>query len=285
MNEGQKELVLDLLVKKAVYGLEEAEQRALDEMDDGTAAAEFSSIELATTAVGMLGLDTKESLPAHLRAKIIIDADRHFAGAEGAVAEPWPPPVKPSEKTREGWGSFFSWFGWVAAAAACIALAVNIYMTRFQPPEIVQAPPVAVETPQPLTPEQQREQLMQSGTAVVKANWAPGNVKEIKQITGDVVWSEEKQAGYLRFRGLPVRTAPDFCYQLWIFDKTQDPKRPIDGGTFDVNAEGEIIVPINAKLRAEGVYMFALTIERHGGVVVSDREKIAALAKVENPSV
>ena len=35
-------------------------------------------------------------------------------------------------------------------------------------------------------------------------------------------------------------------------------------------------------VRAEGPAMFALTIERHGGVVVSKRDKIAAIAKVES---
>ena len=88
----------------------------------------------------------------------------------------------------------------------------------------------------------------------------------------------------MRLSGLPVRAAPDFCYQLWIFDKVQDKATPIDGGTFDVTQEGEIIIPINAKIRASGPLMFAITIERHGGVVVSKREKIAALAKVETQS-
>ncbi|MEQ1644812.1 MAG: anti-sigma factor, partial [Pyrinomonadaceae bacterium] len=71
------------------------------------------------------------------------------------------------------------------------------------------------------------------------------------------------------------------CYQLWIFDKTQDKATPIDGGTFDVKTEGEVVIPITAKLKALGPEMFAITIEKQGGVVVSKREKIAALAKVE----
>ena len=73
-------------------------------------------------------------------------------------------------------------------------------------------------------------------------------------------------------------------YQLWIFDKTQDAKTPIDGGTFDVNSDGEVVIPINAKLKAQEPAMFAITMEKAGGVVVSDRKKIAALAKVENQS-
>jgi anti-sigma-K factor RskA len=95
-----------------------------------------------------------------------------------------------------------------------------------------------------------------------------------------VVWSDEKQAGYMRFRGLPANDPTKQTYQLWIFDETQDPKTPIDGGTFDVNADGEVIIPINAKLKARKPAMFAVTVEKPGGVVVSDRKNIVALAKV-----
>ena len=88
----------------------------------------------------------------------------------------------------------------------------------------------------------------------------------------------------MRFRGLPANDGKAETYQLWIFDKTQDKATPIDGGTFDVPADGEVVIPINAKLKAAGPEMFAITIEKPGGVVVSKREKIAALAKVETPT-
>jgi hypothetical protein len=46
------------------------------------------------------------------------------------------------------------------------------------------------------------------------------------------------------------------------------------------NADGEVIIPINAKLKARKPAMFAVTVEKPGGVVVSDRKNIVALAKV-----
>jgi anti-sigma-K factor RskA len=108
--------------------------------------------------------------------------------------------------------------------------------------------------------------------------------KTLRDVGGDVVWSDEKQAGYMRLRGLPVNDKSKETYQLWIFDKTQDKATPIDGGTFDVDKEGEVVIPIDAKLKALGPELFAITIEKPGGVVVSKREKIAALAKVEAPA-
>ncbi len=56
---------------------------------------------------------------------------------------------------------------------------------------------------------------------------------------------------------------------------------PIDGGVFDIPAGAtEVVIPINARLAVNDPAMFAVTIERPGGVVVSAREHIVALAKV-----
>lgn len=283
MNEEQRNVLFDLLTKRALYGLDETEQDLLKQFDSALVENEFRSIELTTAALSMVGMTADEPLPAELHSKILASADKYVD--EQAATEPLRPgPELETTAEPAGW-SIFGLLGWAAAAAACIALAVNIYMTRLQPAEVVQVPTAPVETPRALTPAEQRDELLRSGATLVKADWAPGNVKEIKEVSGDIVWSDEKQLGFVRLRGLPVRTAPLHCYQLWIFDKTQDKSTPIDGGIFDVNAEGEIVIPINAKLPAEKPYQFALTIERHGGVVVSDRERIAALAKVETPSV
>ena len=46
-------------------------------------------------------------------------------------------------------------------------------------------------------------------------------------------------------------------YQLWIFDKAQDAKYPIDGGVFDVTPDptsttGDVIVQIQPKNSGDG---------------------------------
>ena len=281
MSQDNKDVLYDLLGKKAVYGLDAEEQRQLDELGGGRADDELLTLELTAAAINLGASTDDEPLPEHLYKKISADA-ANYVGVDATeqVAEPWPPVTKGremfAEKPRR---SLFGWLGWAAAAAACFALAANIYMTRLAPPEQVKTTTVA--TPLPLTPSEQRAAFENSTSNLVRASWAPGNVKDIKQIAGDVVWSDEKQTGYLRIRGLPIKGAPEYCYQLWIFDKVQDKATPIDGGIFDVDHDGEIIIPITTKIPASGPTMFALTIERHGGVVVSKREKIAAVAKVE----
>ena len=75
--------------------------------------------------------------------------------------------------------------------------------------------------------------------------------------------------------------------RLWIVDASRDPKientNRVDGGVFDINAQGEVIVPINAKLLARNATAFAITVEAPGGVVES-KGPLQALAVVEQKS-
>jgi len=74
----------------------------------------------------------------------------------------------------------------------------------------------------------------------------------------------------MRLSGLPANRSAAEQYQLWIVDPSRD-ERPIDGGVFDIPAGvDEVIVPIDAKLRAADPKAFAITLEQPGGVVVSD---------------
>lgn len=273
MNENVDEVMLDLLCKKAVYGLSEHEEKELADLERGSGNEDLSqSFELAAAAIGVAELDASEPMPANLRSRITADAERYFADrAPAAVA-----PVSALVPER---GSIFNWLGWAVAAAACLALALNIYYTRPQA-TIVQGGPSTPTPEQKLTPAQERQRLIETAPDIARGNWGAGNVKELTP-SGDVVWSDAKQAGYMRLSGLPVNDPNKETYQLWIFDETQDDKTPIDGGTFNVNAQGEVIVPINAKLQPRNTKMYAITIEKPGGVVVSKREKIVALAKRE----
>lgn len=273
MNEEQREIFFDLLTRKVTQGLDDAEERQLAEIGGDTVEAELFSLEMAAAAIGISALDTAEPLPRHIRERILDDSRN--------VLEPAAQSASSVEIEREeagaSAGSWFGWLGWAAAAAAVVALAINIWFTRLQPaPEAARGP---VEAPKALTLAELREEMLRSGVEMVRANWASPDPKA-PPVEGDIVWSDAKQAGYMRFRGLPRNDPNTTCYQLWIFDKTQSKDTPIDGGVFDVTTDGEVVVPINAKLKAVQPEMFAVTVEKAGGVVVSKREKIAAIAKV-----
>ena len=120
------------------------------------------------------------------------------------------------------------------------------------------------------------------GDEVLRLPWTATDDPAAAAASGDVVWSTKGQQGYLRFRGLPANDSRVEQYQLWIFDGQQDERYPIDGGVFDIPPEGgDVVVPIRPAIRVAQPTMFAVTIEKPGGVVVSSRERLPLLAKVE----
>lgn len=282
MNKDVQESLIDILTEKALFGLDAAEMRSLESMLAEAGINSDDSFDMAAAAVSLVDLNTDEPLPQHLYANIIASADQYFA-ANVADAAPSAEPEYQKVLTFEPKRSW-SWLGWAFAGLAIVALAGNVWMTRFTPIEVAGPGKPPATTPEKLTPEQELAQLLASQASLTKASWGAGNMKDLKDIGGDVVWSDDKQTGFMRLRGLPVNDKSKETYQLWIFDKTQDKATPIDGGTFDVDKNGEVIIPIDAKLKAKGPELFAITVEKPGGVVVSKRDKIAALAKVEPQS-
>lgn len=287
MNNEIQEILFDLLTKQATYGLDATEQKQLNQLSASNDFSIDESFELAAAAISLSEITINEPMPAHLYSKILANSYNFLGDASASVEAAWPPPepataddIQPTfafEPKRSSW----SWLGWAVASVACFALAVNVYTTRFEKQVNVVTGPTPVASPDKPNPAKQYEEILASAN-VIKASFgpAPKAPAELARVGGDVVWSDAKQAGYMKLRGLPKNDKGVSTYQLWVFDETQDAKTPIDGGTFDVNADGEIIIPINAKLTAKNPKLFAITIEKPGGVVVSDRKKMAALASV-----
>lgn len=271
MSSEEREKMLDLLCDKFVYGLSEEDARKLEEL--GFDPTEAESIEQTVAALSLAGIDTGTEMPESLKAKLVSDANRFFPSAEG---ESRPAPERQIILDR-GTRSWPNWLGWAAAAVASIALVISLVVPRRE--YRVDVPPTPSLEQRPDI-RQQRQQLMASA-GVVKAEWKGGNMTETSKVSGDVVWSDAEQAGYMRLSGLPMNDKSRETYQLWIYDETQDKKTPIDGGVFDITSEGEVIIPIDAKLKARNPSTFAITVEKPGGVVVSKAEKVAALAPVK----
>lgn len=270
MTEKDRELLLDLLTRQATEGLSPEESRRLAALE----GSDDDSFDLAAAAVMMAELEPARPLPAHLRAKIAADAlDVVNPNAESFRREKSVDDIPPKRTP------LLAWLGWAVATAAIVALGLNIAMTRFGVPEIAKNPHSA--TPTPMTPAQAHDEMMaEPGMTVAK--WEPAaKTGEMAKVAGDVVWSDKQQKGYVKLSGLPKNDPNATTYQLWIFEENQGDKTPIDGGTFNISSNGEVVIPIDAKLAAKNPSMFAVTVERPGGVVVSKREKVAALAKVE----
>ena len=122
--------------------------------------------------------------------------------------------------------------------------------------------------------EEQRQALLAGKGAVVVA-WGAGG------LSGDVVWDGAARRGFLRFENLPANDPKAQQYQLWILDARRDPAHPVDGGVFDVpRGAKEVVVPIDPKILVHEAQAFVVTVEEPGGVVVSKREQVVALAEV-----
>jgi len=268
----RNERLLDLLVKQATEGVTAVEQSELDGLLAKHADADPQLIERIAAAVTLASDLPDEPLPAALRARIEAQALRELPVASSNVT-----PIRSRSTARPS--SAPGRLGWFAAAA-CVVLAVAAWWPRLL--EIVE-PPVQVTQvpPRALTPAEQRLALLQKGATLARGEWSNTDDPVSQGVKGDVVWDNATQRGYIRFSGLAANDPKQSQYQLWIFDAKRDDRYPIDGGVFDIPPNAtEVVVPINPKIAVHEPAMFAVTIEQPGGVVVSAREHVVALAKV-----
>lgn len=164
-------------------------------------------------------------------------------------------------------------WGWLAAAASLL-VAVAAWWPRVAPQP---APTVAAAGP---TLAELRARAA-SAPGAIHLPWSATPDPAARGAVGDVVWDNATQTGYMRFSGLAANDPAQEQYQLWVFDGTRDERYPVDGGVFDVPAgAAEVIVPIRARLGVSKPMLFAITVEKAGGVVVSARERIVLLAQV-----
>jgi hypothetical protein len=251
----------ELQVARLLFGLTADEQAEYDELARQMPAEELDQFDTVVASLDLVWSDMpSEPLPEHLRRAIRIRAEQELASKP--VVSLAKPSLDSTAAIRAS--KYLPWL----VSAACLMLAVFTWISN-RPVEKA-APDVA----------QLRQKLIAENEGLVQANWSAGPTP-IEGVTGDVVWSAPRQQGFMRFRGLPANSPTKEQYQLWIFDKNQSDKTPIDGGVFDIESTEEAIIPINAKLRVQDAFMFAVTIEKPGGVVVSSRERLPLLAKVE----
>jgi hypothetical protein len=176
-----------------------------------------------------------------------------IAPAAGAPPAPTPTAAGPSRAAPRGRG--LAGLGWYAAAAVVlVALLVRALPTG---------------APAPADAAARRAALIAGASDLVRVDWGDSAEPGFERAGGDVVWSSARQEGYLRLAGLPANDRAREQYQLWVVDPGRD-ARPVDGGVFDVPASGEVVIPIDAKLPVGRPAAFAITLEKAGGVVVSD---------------
>jgi hypothetical protein len=126
-----------------------------------------------------------------------------------------------------------------------------------------------------------REKLLDlNGT--IRVAWQPFDVPglpetEQRNVEGDVVWNDDLQTGYLRFRGLAVNDPDTEQYQVWVIDE-RGMEQKVSGGVFNATRDGELIVPIEPGIDVGRVQVFAITVEEPGGIWVPDLKRRIVVA-------
>ncbi|CAM2010458.1 anti-sigma factor [Acanthopleuribacter pedis] len=295
------ERLLDILVDRETGDLDRKDRIALAGLELDAYAELEDEIGLAVAAAMLAHEESEEEkLPAELHIHIAEDAKMFFAEKNQKGASPkdeadngvvTPFPAKETEASSSA-GIMTNIIGWlVAAALAAFALLprepsadqiaeIRTATIAEMRPALEQELRASIEAAnRPPSPLEQRQQLLAS-TDATTLPWQATPDQTATGASGDVVWSGDAQEGYMRIQGLAANDPSTYQYQLWIFDEEGDERFPVDGGVFDMPAgDGEVIIPIDAKIGVKKPALYAITIEKPGGVVVSGRERIVLVAK------
>jgi anti-sigma-K factor RskA len=159
--------------------------------------------------------------------------------------------------------SILPWLGW--AVAACLVVVFNIPKTKELPVT-------------PLTIAQKYEALISDVSNTQRLAFAHAS-DPYSNISGEVIWNDVRQEGYMSLVNLPVNDPSQNQYQLWIVDPERD-ELPVDGGVFDIpSGSATAVIPIRNALQVSKPVAFLITLEQPGGVVKSKQEVVVALAK------
>lgn len=271
----------ELLADRATYGTDEsieAELRALGVQDDTTFDEAAAAVDMSTIRL--------EPMPGHVADRILAQTPRDVSASLRPIPISSAKELDFASTPSASVPARASALPWLAAAA-CLAVATGSMIWSFtRKPEVrVVTLPAPSTTPSatsttPTLAEQRAE--VASAKDAVHVDWTPTKDPASHGTTGDVVWSASLQKGYMRFVGLAANDKTVGQYQLWIFDKDRDARYPVDGGVFDVGSNGEVIVPIAARLHVDDATLFAVTFEKPGGVVVSKRERMIVTAAAKS---
>ncbi|MFT5049850.1 MAG: hypothetical protein ACI8QZ_001243 [Chlamydiales bacterium] len=243
------EPTLDLAIDRFTLGLDQQGDANLNRL---ASRADLDEFEDTLAAVQLACLGNLES-PSVDFLNRLESAGREQVGASNSPEE--------TDSDAQRPAPVLAFAGWLAAAA----LLVSFIITR---------------TGGEPSPVDGRAALVADAGDLINIDWTATSDPAATGVGGDVVWSKSMQQGYMRFQGLTPNDPKVAQYQLWIFDPTRADweAKPVDGGVFDVSGQGNVVVPIDAKLAINETALFAVTIEVPGGVVVSEREHLILTA-------
>jgi hypothetical protein len=258
LSPGEFDRMVELLDDRALGVLSAEDAVELEALLGRSGASGAAAGEAADAVVTDLLLDqfsdrpTAEAMPESLRGRLV-------ARGEGLVSGEPAGRIGPAPVASGGW------IGWTVAAAALLLAAIGWLK------------PIGTGA---VVPEQRLAQLENDPDTIVLPFAGMGDLEGASGV-GEIVWNPRLQEGFLRLSQLPDNDPSQGQYQLWIFDTTRD-TYPVDGGVFNVadRATGEYLVPFEPRLGVGDATAFAVTKERPGGVVVTDKAGLVLYAPV-----
>ncbi|CAE7759174.1 sigK [Symbiodinium sp. CCMP2592] len=248
--------------------------------DDSIDAQLYQEMELAAAVLDQAAAESAPlDMPESLADRIKSEVDQYPAQQVYQSESPY----RIDQHTPQSTPQRVQWVPWMVAAASLLIASAAILLPRSAP----------VIQPQPVDLVADRLALIDQTPVDELTQWdwiSTDDQAVVGEVIGDVVWSDTLNKGYMRISGLAVNDPSLEQYQLWIFDATRPTgdlpqfgeglltQRPIDGGVFDINSAGEVIIEIDSKLAVKQAAAFAITVEPPGGVVVSDRTRVPLLA-------
>ena len=261
--ERLRERAADVALHGDAFSLEEIElalELGLD-LERETEALELAAAALAVAEIERDRAAASANVPAALKARL--------AATAAAVVAPAPIPLDatraaaPARATSPKTSHAREWM--IAAASIALGAAVTAIVlngdpngdgaTR-DPAQFVRTHPRAVHWPW-------------QGT---------GDAHVVGEVRGEAYFDPDSEDGLLEIEGLAANDPRIEQYQLWIFDAERDQRYPVDGGVFDIREPGRVVIPVKARLDVTKPVQFAITVEKPGGAVVSER-RIALVAR------
>ena len=157
--------MLELLADQTLFGLGEAETAELERLkNEFPEFKDDDSFERAAAAINLINLEITDSLPANLQAKLAAQAEEVFGATQkpkefssfekSRISDSSKNKIADASREIPPKSTAWRWFGWAAVAAACLVIAITLWLVRKQPPpEIADASKTAPTLETTQTPE------------------------------------------------------------------------------------------------------------------------------------
>lgn len=233
--------------------------------------AELGIEDLAPVDMTSAQAGNQMGLSPELIERIRRDAAHYLPDDQGMVEDKPVPSARLNNDAKSPWIAS-PWIGWCIAASLAFVCG---WMWISKPKDDGKSSIASVTSPAGAA-----AWIASHPTAILLV-WDVKNLSLVNSDTGEdtgsIAWDTVSQTGFMRLNRLPVNDPSVQQYQLWIIDPERD-DAPIDGGVFDIADAGETFIPIDARLKVLSPAGFAVTIEKPGGVVVSDQSRLPLLA-------